>query len=84
MTGHRPRSNRRPRGDAPVPGHVYNLTGPGPSIANGNTWAASEVGPSPVPPPVVALDWHRSTEHQGLQGVAFPEAATGPEQGALL
>ncbi len=32
----------------------------------------------------VALDWQTSPEHRGLQGVAFPEAATQPEQGALL
>ena len=32
-------------GEAPVPGRVYNLTGPGPSIMNGNTWAESEVAP---------------------------------------
>jgi hypothetical protein len=32
----------------------------------------------------IELDWQTSTEHTGLQGVAFPEAATTPEQGALL
>lgn len=30
------------------------------------------------------LDWQTSREHRGLQGAAFPEAATRPEQGALL
>lgn len=29
--------------DKPVSGKVYALTGLGPSIANGNTWAESEV-----------------------------------------
>lgn len=32
----------------------------------------------------LALTWHTSPEHGGLQGTAFPETATGPEQDALL
>jgi hypothetical protein len=37
------RKSKRDHGDAPVSGKVYSLTGPGPSILNGNTWAESEV-----------------------------------------
>ena len=56
------------------------------SLAGGHFEAGSQsepAGGSAVSPPV-ALDWQTSTEHRGLQGVAFPECITRGEQGALL
>lgn len=56
------------------------------SIDGSEIWLGAELtGPCPgaIAAPV-ALDWQTSTEHRGLQGVAFPETITRGEQGALL
>jgi len=75
-----------------VPGYVYPgspYQGAGSSADHRTKHAADALaahfagGGSAVSPPV-ALDWQSSTEHRGLQGVAFPECITRGEQGALL
>lgn len=46
---------KRPATDRPQAGKVYSLTGPGPSIARGNTWGDSETPICPQCPSNASL-----------------------------